>query len=253
MKHKVKRIAKYTAEDIAGVYPYVFCFYILSLLLSFLFESWKLFFYWPAFDAIIIIFGIIYIFSERGRETVHKVHKVIKLESYKIRQSKDPPIYKVYSVKSHKINEAIKLSSYKIEDKIIRMLNKMAGAVKTASVLFFIVVRKSLKKIIDHIVLKIRKLREIEYIKIGIIIIILGYAVNNKTDIISFLILAYALFSILFIIESRIAAGFALILLISVPFLMIAKKDIMAEQMAIYTYYFLVITVLTQIREFKKS
>ena len=42
-----------------------------------------------------------------------------------------------------------------------------------------------------------------------------------------------------------------LVFLISCPVLLILKKDSIAETMAIYAYYFLVITVLTQFRQLK--
>ncbi len=52
--------------------------------------------------------------------------------------------------------------------------------------------------------------------------------------------------------DSRIVATGALISLASCPILLIAKKDAYAEQMAVYAYYFLVITVILQIIEYKR-
>ncbi len=50
--------------------------------------------------------------------------------------------------------------------------------------------------------------------------------------------------------DSRDIALLALISLASCPFLLIFKKEALAEQMAIYAYYFLVITVVLQIVEY---
>jgi len=52
--------------------------------------------------------------------------------------------------------------------------------------------------------------------------------------------------------DSRITASLALLFLISCPILLSLKKDAIAELMAVYTYYFLVITVILQIVEYKR-
>lgn len=53
--------------------------------------------------------------------------------------------------------------------------------------------------------------------------------------------------------ESRIVAAFALICLAICPILLSLKKDALAEQMAIYAYYFLVMTVVLQIKEYREE
>lgn len=52
--------------------------------------------------------------------------------------------------------------------------------------------------------------------------------------------------------DSRVTAIGALISLASCPILLITKQDVYAEQMAVYAYYFLVITVVLQIIEYKR-
>jgi len=52
--------------------------------------------------------------------------------------------------------------------------------------------------------------------------------------------------------DSRVVAVGALISLISCPILLIIKQDAYAEKMAAYAYYFLVITVVLQIIEYKR-
>jgi len=52
--------------------------------------------------------------------------------------------------------------------------------------------------------------------------------------------------------DSRITATGALVSLASCPILLITKQDAYAEQMAVYAYYFLVITVVLQIIEYKR-
>ncbi len=53
--------------------------------------------------------------------------------------------------------------------------------------------------------------------------------------------------------ENRIIAGLALLSLASCPFLLIYKREDLAETMAIYAYYFLAMTVVLQIAELKRK
>lgn len=91
------------------------------------------------------------------------------------------------------------------------------------------------------------------WLKILLIAVVLIFALTKEIAVLDFLILLYALISLLFIINSRWSAGIALILLASCPLFLISKQDVLAENAAIYAYYFLIITVLTQIRELKKE
>ena len=52
--------------------------------------------------------------------------------------------------------------------------------------------------------------------------------------------------------NSRVVAAGALFSLVLCSILLIAKQDVYAEQMAIYTFYFLVITVVLRIIEYKR-
>ncbi|MFA5184147.1 MAG: hypothetical protein WC456_01325 [Patescibacteria group bacterium] len=89
--------------------------------------------------------------------------------------------------------------------------------------------------------------------RLSLLIIILAFALFKGIGVIDFLVLAYALISIIFIWDSRYAAGAALVLLAACPVFLMSKKDTWAEITAIYAYYFLVITVLTQIRELMRE
>jgi len=195
---RIKRITKLVLNDIAEIYLYFLAFYFISLVLSFFFESWKLFFNWKAFQTSAIIFGILSLLSDKGKKFI---------------------LSKIESLKSK-------------------------GKIKF---IFF-------KEIfVDLISFFPRKITKKNYLKIILIIVILIYILIKGIGVINFFILAYALISVLFIIESRLAAGIALLFLTSCPILLILKKEGMAETMAIYVYYFLVITVLTQIREYMKE
>lgn len=90
-------------------------------------------------------------------------------------------------------------------------------------------------------------------IKMVLILAVLIFALAKSIGPIDFIVLAYALASVLFIFESRIPAVLALVLLATCPFLLMFKQDAVAEASAIYAYYFLVITVMTQIAEYFKE
>jgi len=53
--------------------------------------------------------------------------------------------------------------------------------------------------------------------------------------------------------ENRIIAAAALLCLVSCPILLHFKKDVWAETMAVYAYFFLVMTVVLQLVEYKKK
>lgn len=53
--------------------------------------------------------------------------------------------------------------------------------------------------------------------------------------------------------ENRIIAALALLCLLTCPFLLAAKKDDWAEAMAVYAYFFLVMTVVLQLVEYKRE
>ena len=63
------------------------------------------------------------------------------------------------------------------------------------------------------------------------------------------LILGYFIFVLLRRIESRLSAGLALFFLILCPILLQLKENALAEEFAVYAFYFLSITVIQQIQE----
>lgn len=83
---------------------------------------------------------------------------------------------------------------------------------------------------------------------LSIIFVFLVWEVNLTTAALSVLFLAFFLYKW----DSRIMAVLALACLITCPFLLIFKNKLLAENFAIYTYYFLVLTVILQIIEYKR-
>lgn len=91
------------------------------------------------------------------------------------------------------------------------------------------------------------------WLKLILLVAGLVMAILHGIEVVDFLTLAYALVSILFILDSHWSAGLALVLLAACPVLLMFKSEILAENIAVFAYYFLVITVLTQLRELKKE
>lgn len=67
------------------------------------------------------------------------------------------------------------------------------------------------------------------------------------------LILGIFIWVILNPVSSRIPAIVALAFLSITPFLLVFKRDILAEETAIYAYYFLILTVVMAIYEIRKE
>ena len=89
----------------------------------------------------------------------------------------------------------------------------------------------------------------------SILIVVGAFVAGHFFDFTFFgtLILIYFGISILWHLESRIAAALALFFLASCPILLILKNNALAETFAIYAYYFLVITVVGEIVALKKE
>jgi len=210
---KFGRILDLVLEQIADVYLYFLGFYIVCLIMSLFLERWQGFFNWPAFHAAVVALGILSLASEKGKKFILSQKRFV---SSKIVRLEREPLFKLI----------------KFPKSILTILKIIT------------------KNLASAFVLKIKGLTKKDYLKIGLILLISIYFLSKEINPINFLVLAYALVSILFIIESRISASIALLFLISCPILLILKKEGIAETMAIYAYYFLVITVVTQIREY---
>jgi hypothetical protein len=85
------------------------------------------------------------------------------------------------------------------------------------------------------------------YIKLAVILLVLIFSLFEGIYAVDFFVLLFGLISVLFGLDMRISAGFALALLVLCPFLLVFNQNVFAETAAVYAYYFLVITVSTAI------
>ena len=109
-----------------------------------------------------------------------------------------------------------------------------------------------IKRILKHFKINKQNLkkRKLEIVLLLIILILLlmwGFKIE------SIILLMLFCFFLFFKYDSRYIAVMALMSLASCPFLLIFKKELAAEQMAIYAYYFLVMTVILQIAEYRRE
>jgi len=86
----------------------------------------------------------------------------------------------------------------------------------------------------------------------GSIVLALAIGAYFLWDLSSALLWLLFLLFLVYEWENRIIGVLALISLASCPFLLQFKKDALAEQIAVYAYFFLVMTVILQIVEYKR-
>lgn len=115
--------------------------------------------------------------------------------------------------------------------------------------------KNAVRNDVDKNTLKIRtfKFNKIDHFKFSVIFLILSYSIFKGIYIIELIILLFALISVFFIIDHRIAAGLASFFLMACPILLFFQKTTLAETSAVYAYYFLVIIAATQMREHLKK
>ena len=87
----------------------------------------------------------------------------------------------------------------------------------------------------------------------GLIVLILSFGAFFLWNLSSALLWLFFLLFLVYGWENRIIAFLALISLTSCPFLLMFKKDDTAEIMAVYAYFFLVMTVVLQIIEYRRD
>ena len=212
---KLVRIFKLVANDSAAVFPYLFAFYLICIFVSIFSTVWRSFFYWPAFHAGVVLFAL------------------LSLGSGKI------------NVLQRKIAEVSKRGSV-IEKSRTIIINGTLFFGKSLAIMLYATVVPVWKKVL----LWKRSLGISGYLKLAAMLLLLTFSRFRGIYVLDFFVLLFALVSVLFGLDSRISAGCALALLVLTPLLLVFNKNAFAETAAVYAYYFLVIAVITQIREY---
>ena len=216
---------------VRGSYPYFLVFYLLSLAVACFSRAWSNFFYWPAFHAAAAIFTVLFLSTLGFNPWGWCLSRCISfLKHFKSLRSASKSRYKKSSRRAH-IFKKNRLAEFFVT------ANRFAG-------FLFKTISCSIKE-------KIIAASWRTWAKVMVIAILLIVASLKGVGAFNFLILFYALISVLFILDSRWSAAAAVLLLASCPVLLILKREGWAESAAIYAYYFLVITVVTQVRELR--
>jgi len=239
--NKISRIIKLVLNDIAEFFPYFLAFYIIAVLLSLFSTSWKMFFNWPAFHTTTVVLGVLSIFGNPSKTIVRE-----------IRDKAKSPIKTIFSKilqPSIRKTNRLKYIIYWLLFRAYRLSIIVFYTIRWLLILLTSILSIIVRSLANLLIKKVKKLSRYEYEKVILVFVVLIFALYKNIDVFDFMVLSYALISFLFFIDSRITATVALTLLIFCPIFLIIKKDALAELFGIYTYYFLIITVIAQIKE----
>ena len=100
---------------------------------------------------------------------------------------------------------------------------------------------------------EMRKMTLKKVINIAIFLVALGMGIYFKWGVMNTLIFLIFIGIILRPVSSRILAFPALFFLILTPFCLILKNDVLAENLAIYAYYFLIMATIMGIYEVRQE
>lgn len=258
-KFKLKIFWQDFLDRIWGIYFYLLSFYIISRVLAYFFKSWQKYFDWKSFDFFIILFTILALFHPiviKFIKTFLKQLLNLKIKAVNLKFNKiklpDLTLAKSYLAKSCLLFKWFLGTIKVILTRLYLIIKWFFLAVRIGLKRFGFLAKKNGYKLWQFTTRQLKKINWTKPLifKIAFIAVAVIYFLFFKEmEIIDFWVLCYAMISILFILDSRFAAGTALLLLVICPFLLILKKDNMAEVVAIYAYYFLIITVITAIRE----
>jgi cell division protein FtsW (lipid II flippase) len=90
-------------------------------------------------------------------------------------------------------------------------------------------------------------------LKITVVLILAAILIYFKVDLVDTIIAFYFLLAILFSLESRYSFAIGLLFLVLTAFLQILGKERIAENYAVYTFYFLVIGTIGALIEVAKD
>lgn len=228
---KIIRILKLVADDVASIFPYFLAFYLISLFVSIFFTAWRGYFYWPAFHASVIGLALISLGSWKFKNFWKGVLEVSgKAGDGSFEIVNDGTILRRVVGVSRRGKEKGKI-----------VVGRMA-------VIFYAVVMPVRGKVLFWK----KNLGRSGYIKLAVMLVILAFSLFQGIYVIDFFVLLFGLLSALFVLDMRISAGCALVLLAACPFLLVFNQNGIAEAVAVYAYYFLVIAVFTGIGDYIK-
>ncbi|MDD5043619.1 MAG: hypothetical protein PHD51_03035 [Patescibacteria group bacterium] len=241
----IRKVFQLVVDDIAKFYAYFFSFYFICVILAFFIESWALFFNWGYFHFFIILLGIFSLFSSQVKSAIFSFKDAIDRARFKDALTRWRVIVGRFRVKESapkKIRTVIKSLFDLGRSALLFLILGFSLSRDIAKVLF--------RELANFIRRQMARLKKGDYIKIVLIIVVIAFSLYKKIEIFDFLVLSYALSSILFVIDSRVAAGVALILIAMCSIFFILNKPSWAELFAVYSYCFMAIMIFTGVSEY---
>jgi hypothetical protein len=214
---KIIRIFRLVANDVASVFPYFLAFYLISLFVSIFFPVWRGYFSWPAFHLSVVALALISLGSEKVRIFLREVMDISQRGGSR---------------------------GFKIAGRGVIIAGRGALLFRRFLAIAHYAVIVPVK---EKILFWKKNLGRSGYYKLAAILLVLAFSLFQGIYVIDFFVLLFGLLSVLFVLDMRISAGCALVLLAACPILLAFNQNGVAEAAAVYAYYFLVIAVFTGI------
>jgi hypothetical protein len=238
-------ILKLVANDVAAIFPYFLAFYLISLFISIFSSVWSGYFYWPALHMSVVTLALISLGSGQVRNFWNSVAEISRRGGSKG--------FEVVGRGATIVGKGAN-KGFKLIDRGATIIGKGTFLLKKFLVVMFCaVVIPAWEKVLFWK----RNLGRFGYYKLAVILIVLGFSLFQGIYVLDFFVLLFGLLSVLFGLDIRISAGCGIVCLALCPILLAFNQNTLADAVAVYTYYFLVIAVFTgigdQIRENKVS
>ena len=266
--NKLRAFYNFFLHDLSSIFPQVFIFYLGCLILSSSWDFIKNYFNWTAFHVIIFSLGVLY-FVHRTQTPNQKQKFKNQIIQNKQPNKKSAPLlnYKLIINKSKRIGQTIEnrgKSTYQtLGQRLLLFIQaipiNLFHFIKTIfiKVLGFIkfILSKTLELLI-HLIISIFHLKKqsiLDYIKITIIVSILCFAIYKQLALIDFLMLVYAVRVIVAGINFKVSIVITFLFLLCSIGALVMKKVEVADIFVQYVYYFLAISVVSQLSSFLQT
>lgn len=235
MKEFIKKVFWLVANSISAFFPYLFIFWLICLMLAWLVPSWSAYFYWPAFYGSLLMFGLVALVTDSWlRRALFKILRLVRSFYVLIRglfgrNFIGSGVYswgKVCSLVGQLIGRYSLLLLGVVKNCFVGLIGAVAG---------FLI------KLLKSLTLKIG-------IKLGVIFIVALIAILGNIGWILIVVLIFACI-LVFFMDNRISAYAMMCMLFFCAILLLFNRNQLAEQFAVYTYYFLVVSTVNQLIE----
>ena len=236
---KTVNVFKLVANDVAAIFPYFLVFYLISLMVSIFFSTWRGYFYWPAFHASVIALALISLGSGQVRTFWNGV-----MDASQQRRSAGFGAVGRGAMIVRRGAVLLKKNGFEVASRGVMKIGRgILFLGKFLAVIFCAMAVPAWKKILFWKM----NLGKAGYYKLAAILVVLAFSLFQGMYVLDFFVLLFGLVSVLFGLDMRISGGCALVLLAACPILLAFNQNVLAEAVAVYAYYFLVIAVFTGI------